>query len=367
MTNRSSSKPAKGAQIDALVAGAGVGGLLVSAVLLAQGRKVQLTEKLAVPGGRLSPEKRNGFTLGAGFAFGDSAWWRAAADRLHLSVSTLPVHEGKALAHSPKGWLTPDSLPSWEAFFCEPSSEFPAGGTQGIIEALLAHCEAQEGFSVAFECPVTALNGEGGLIKSVHLGPDREVFPKDVYWCADYKTLLDILGGPGMPAPGPERVSWLKRFVKTSAQPGVVLEFAHKTKLGDFTETLALPFAGGDKDEKRYVVGAITSNRDPSLAPEGKSLSSWEFALTEEEWGDNHETMKRIRSARRLIEKAFPQLEQTLEFERVLVLDSTVHPLAKKKGDWHPPMPNLFLTTDWAMPEGATLPSLAKTVLSIGQ
>lgn len=366
MIRPKSSKPSKGAQLDALVAGAGVGGLLVSAILLSQGRRVHLAEKLAQAGGRLSPEKRNGFTLGAGFAFGDCGWWGAVTDRLGLSVPTLPVHDGKALMHSTKGWLTPESLPTWEAFFAEGCSEFPAGGTQGITEALLAYCESKEGFSASFECPVTALNGEGGSIKSVSLGPDRDVLVNDVYWCADYKTLLEVLRGPGVPEPGPERVSWLKRFVKTQPQPGVVLEFAHKTKLGDFTETLALPFAGGEKDEKRYVMGSIVSNRDPSLAPEGKSLSSWIFALTEEEWGDNHESMKRIRSARRLVEKAFPQLEQTLEFERVLVLDSTVHPLAKKKGDWHSPMPNLHLTADWAMPEGATLPSLAKTVLTLG-
>lgn len=360
-----SSKPAKGADLDALVAGAGLGGLLVSAVLLSQGRKVHLAEKLSHPGGRLSPEKREGFTLGAGFAFGDSAWWRAFADKLGLASPTLPVAEGKPLVHSSKGWLNPEGLPLWETFLTEPCTEYPAGGTYGLTDALLSYCASRPGFTVSFECPVTALTGADGRIASVSLGPDREVKPKDVYWCADYKTLLEILGGPGIPEPGPERVSWLKRFVKTQPQPGVVLEFAHKTRLGDFTETLALPFQAGEKEERRYVVGAIVSNRDPSLAPEGKSLSSWAFPLTEAEWGDNHETMKKIRSARRLVEKAFPQLEQTLQFERVLVLDATVTPLAKKKGDWEAPLPNLHLTADWACPAGATLPSLAEVILGI--
>ena len=354
-----------GAQIDALVVGAGLGGLLVSAILLSQGRKVHLAEKLAQPGGRMSPEKRSGFTLGAGFAFGDSAWWRTLADRIALKSPTLPVNDGKALAHSSRGWLTPEGLPLWEHFLCEPCTEFPVGGTYGITESLLTYCGAQSGFSVSFESPVTALYGEGGQIRRVSLRPDLDVFPQDVFWCADYRTLLEILGGSGVREPGPERVSWLKRFVKTQPQPGVVLEFAHKTKLGDFTETLALPFAGGEKDERRYLVGAIVSNRDPTLAPPGASISSWVFPLTEAEWGDNHETMKKIRSARRLVEKVFPQLEQTLEFDRVLVLDSTVSPLAKKKGEWLSPMPNLFLTADWAMPQGATLPSLAENILNL--
>lgn len=367
MINVRSSKPAKGAHLDALVAGAGLGGLLVSALLLSQGRKVHLTESDATAGGRLSPEKRQGFTLGAGFAFGDSAWWRATADRLGLKSPTLPVAEGKALMHSSKGWLAPEGLPLWENFLCEPCTEFPAGGAYGIAETLLHYCTQQSGFTASFECPVTAVTGEAGKITSVSLGPDREVHPKDVYWCADYKTLLEILDGPGIPAPGPERVSWLKRFVKTQPQPGVVLEFAHKGKLGDFTETLALPFQAGEKEERRYCVGSIVSNRDPSLAPEGFSLSSWMFPLSEAEWGDNHETMKKIRSARRLVEKAFPQLEQTLFFDRVLVLDSTVTPLAKKKGDWEQPVSNLHLTTDWACPMGATLPSLAETVMTLAQ
>lgn len=358
-----SSKPAKGSQIDALVIGAGISGLLVSALLLSKGRKVHLTEKLPRPGGRYSPELRDGFTLGTGFAFGDAAWWRAMADRLGLKSPTLPVQDGGALVHSPKGWQSPEDLPHWEAYFAEACTEFPAGGAFGITDTLLHYCSQQEGFSFSAECPATALLGDGtGLIKSVSVGPDHELFPKDVYWCADYKHLLEVLGGPGMPEPGPERVSWLKPYRKTDPKPGVVLEFAHKGKLGDFTETLLLPFPG-DKGEKRYLAGSIVSNRDPALAPEGKSLSTWILPLTEAEWGDNHETMKKIRAGKRLLEKAFPAFEQNLEFERVLVLDTTVSPHGKKKGDWHSPMPNLHLTAEWAMPHGASLPSVADTLL----
>ncbi len=366
MINLKSSRPTQGSEIDALVVGAGVGGLLVSALLLQQGRKVHLTEKLPKAGGRLSPELRDGFTLGAGFAFGDSAWWRGLADRLGLESPTLPINEGKALVHSTRGWTSKEDLPAWESFLSEPCSEFPVGGIFGITHSLLQFCASRPGFSISYECPATALTGGDGKIKSVSLGSDHELFPKDVYWCADYKTLLEILGGPGIPEPGPERVSWLKRFVKTQPQPGVVLEFAHKTKLGDFTETLLLPFHGNEKEDRRYLVGSIVSNRDSSLAPEGASLSYWVLPLTEAEWGDNHETMKKIRSGRKLVEKAFPQLEQTVKFERVLVLDGTVSPLTKKKGDWQQPLPNLYLTTDWAMPHGATLPSLAENILKLG-
>jgi phytoene dehydrogenase-like protein len=365
MISLRSSRPARGSEIDALVVGAGIGGLMVSALLLQQGRKVHLTEKSPNAGGCFSPERREGFTLGSGFSFGDGSWWRALADRLGMPSPTLPVHEGKALAHSTRGWAAAADLPGWENFLAEPCTEFPEGGAHGITEALLQYCAASAEFSISFESPATALTGEEGRIKSVSLGPDHLLYPKDVYWCADYNTLLEILGGPGIPEPGPERVSWLKRFVKTQPQPGVVLEFAHNGKLGDFTETLLLPFQGTEKDSRRFLVGAIVSNRDPGLAPEGASLSSWILPLAEAEWDDNHETMKKIRSARRLVEKAFPQLERTLKFDRVLVLDSTVSPLAKKKGDWRAPLPNLHLTVGWAMPQGATLPSLAENILKL--
>lgn len=364
MVTPKNAKPPKGSQIDALVVGAGISGLLVSALLLQKGRKVHLTEKLDRPGGRYSPEARDGFTLGAGFAFGDSHWWRATADRLGITSPTLPIQESKALMHTTRGWQAPEELPGWEAFLAEPCNEFPAGGAYGLTETLFNYCIGQEGFSASFESPATALLGDGkGSIATVSLGPDHEISPKDIYWCADYKTLLEVLGGPGVPEPGPERVSWLKPFRKTNPQPGVVLEFAHKGKLGDFTETLLLPFPSGDKDDRRFLAGAIVSNRDPSLAPEGKSLSTWILPLTEAEWGDNHETMKKIRSGKRLVEKAFTQLEQTLLFERTLVLDATASPVGKRKGEWHPLMPNLHLTAEWAMPNGATLPSVAETLL----
>ncbi|MGZ3711257.1 MAG: NAD(P)-binding protein, partial [Bdellovibrionota bacterium] len=348
--------------VDVLVAGAGAAGLLAAALELKAGKSVHLTEKTSQPGGRFSPELRDGFLLGSGFAFGDSAWWRAAADRLGLAVSTAPVSEGGALMHGPKGWTKAEDLPAWEAHLSEPSTEFPDRGLYGITESLLNYCAGYSNFSFSTEAPVTALQVEEGKVAAVTLGNGLELKPKEVFWCGDYKSLLDSFTGSA-PPPGPERVHWMKKFVKTHPQPGVVLEFAHKGKLGDFTETLLVPFTADRKDDRRFIVGAIVSNRDSGLAPSGTSLSTWILPLSEEEWGDNHETMKKIRAGRRLIDKAFPNFEQTIQFERVLVLDSTVAPLGRKKGEWLPPLENLRIGSDWAMPMGATLPSVAEALL----
>jgi phytoene dehydrogenase-like protein len=359
------SKPLQGASPDALVVGAGPAGLLTAAKLLKSGQSVHLTEKLPQAGGRLSPQEREGFTLGCGFSFGDAGWWRTAGEVLGFSAGTIPVTNGGALVHGTKGWqgIEPEELPEWEAYLSRPCTEFPFGGMYGVISKLLEFCASHDNFSLSLESPVTAITGENGLVKSVSLGAELEVNPKNVHYAADYKTLLEVLRGVGVPEPGPERVSWLKKYVKTQAQPGVILEFAHKHSQGEFCETLLLPFSAGDKEERRYLVGSFVSQRDSSLAPEGQSLSTWILPLTESEWGDNHETMKKIRSARRALDKVFASFERSLVFDRVLVLDSTVAPLQKKKGELHPLMKNLFLSSDWAMPNGATEDSLAGTIL----
>lgn len=354
------SKP--GSSPEALVAGAGIAGLLTAALLLKKGKSVHLTEKLPKPGGRLSPEQRNGFILGSGFAFGDAGWWRAVADRLGIPASLTPVNNGGNLVHGSRGWVAPEELPSWEVYLSRPCTEFPVGGVYGISQVLLDYCASHDKFSFALESPLTALEIDNAVVKTVSLGADLQVSPGEVYWTGAYKTLQDSLQG-AVPEAGPERVSWMKKFVKTQPQPGVVLEFAHKAKLGDFTETLLLPFSSGEKEERRYLVGSIVSNRESGLAPEGRSLSSWILPLSELEWGDNHESMKKIRSARRMLDKVFPGFDQTLLFDRVLVLDATVSPAGKRKGELNPLLKNLYIHADWAMPHGATFEGLAETLL----
>ncbi len=348
---------------DALVIGAGVSGLLTSALLLKAGKSVQLVEKQATAGGRFSPELRQGFVLGSGFSFADASWWLAIADRLGISAEVLPISQGAALAHSSKGWGPIDDLPSWENHFARTCTEFPSQGLYGIVHSLLKFCSEHSNFQFTPEMPVTGIEVESGKVQLVRLGADASCKPQEVHYSADYKTLMEVLQGPGVPEPGPERVSWLKKYRKTQSQPAVVIELAHKGKVTEFTETLLLPFSAGEKEDRRYLVGSFVSNRDPKLAPEGFSLSSWILPLSETEWGDNHETMKKIRAGKRLIEKAFPAVEKNVFFERVLVLDHSVAPLAKKKGDRDPLFQNLFLSADWAMPNGATIESMAEGLL----
>ncbi len=69
------SKLKSGSELDVLVIGAGVSGLITAAVQLKAGRTVHLTEKLPKMGGRFSPEARENFLFGSGF-FPEAKAWR---------------------------------------------------------------------------------------------------------------------------------------------------------------------------------------------------------------------------------------------------------------------------------------------------
>lgn len=338
-----------------LVVGGGLSGWLAAAAALSGGTsEVILAETLKQSGGRYSPEKRNGFTLGSGFVFPNTAAWQALTEKWGINLALQSITNGNSLVHSNRGWIAPESMPAWETYLASPVSSMPVGGLYGLLTALQAFCESTGRFQLALESPVTSLFIEQGKVARAALGGKKEIAVQEVIWTAPYRILLEALQGKDVPEPGAPRVSWLKKFVRSANQPAVVLEVAHSHSLSELTETLFLPFSAGEKEERRYLSGCFISNRDNSLAPAGKQLSSWLIPLTEAEWGDNHESMKKIRSAHRLLEKAFAGFETSKEFERVLVLEHSLWPLAKAKGDWQPLLENLSVKSDWAAPLGAT-------------
>lgn len=350
-------------KVETLVVGAGLSGLAAAALLARQGKEVLLVEALGQTGGRFSPEARDGFQMGAGFAFGQAAPWREFSARLGLDLSLNEVAKGGALQFGAKGWSAPADLPEWENLFSETVEAFPEGGLPALTERLFSFCADSERFRCVTGAPVTELKVAAGTAVSVTLGQGKVVEADEIVWAAPYRALLETLSGE-VPEPGAPRVSWLKKFVKSQPQPAVVMEFAHKQNVSDLTETLFLPFPVVEKEERHFLAGSFASNRADGLAPQGKQLSSWIFPLTDAEWGDNHESMKKIRAAHRLLEKAFPGFEGTKLFDRVLVLGHSFAPAAKKKSEATPLLPNLRLASDWAAPEGATGSGLIRHLLA---
>lgn len=342
-------------QTETLIIGAGLVGLFAAALKLKQGRKVLLVEALEQIGGRNSPEFRDGFLLGAGFTFAETAVWEKIAEKIDLPLDMIRNENTAALVYSTRGWIPTEDLPPWEEYLAKPYPQFPRGGIAELTQKLQKYCESFANFSLHLSMPVTAIKAENGKVLSALLGPEKEVQVQECIWTGGFRTLMELLQGPGVPEPGPERVSWLRKFHKTHSHPGVVIEFAHKAKVADFTETLLLPFQAGEKEARHYLVGAFVGNRDESLMPSGKQISSWILPLTEGEWGENHEIMKKIRAGKRSLEKAFAGFEDSVLFERVLVLENTIAPLGKRKGEWQPIYENFFAFSDWASPAGAHL------------
>lgn len=340
-------------QTQTLIVGAGITGLLAAALRLKQGKSVLLVEALDKMGGRQSPELRDGFQLGAGFAFSAFEAFEKIAEKLDLPLDGITLENGGSLQHGTRGWSAVEELPSWEEHLALTVKKIPRGGMASLMQKLHKFCATHDNFHFSLSLPATAIQIKDRKVHSVLLGPEKEVAVEECIFTGPFKNLMELLQGEGVPEPGPARVAWLRKFSKTTSQPGVIVEFAHNAKVADFTETLLLPFGAADKEERRFLVGAFLGNRDESLMPAGKQVSSWILPLTEEEWADNHEIMKKIRAGKRLLEKAFAGFENSILFDRVLVLENTIAPLGKRKGEWHPIYDNLLPIADWASPSGA--------------
>ncbi|MCO5142882.1 MAG: NAD(P)-binding protein [Oligoflexia bacterium] len=364
MITTKTSRLNSGFHCDALVVGAGLSGLLCAAQLLKKGAKVHLTESTGRIGGRMSPELREGFALGSGMNLGDLDWFLQAEQLLgYTSSALIPYNHNRSLLLGSKGWTEPNSLDEWDSMVCRMGDVYPQKGLYGMVESLIRYCESYENFQMSLEAPVTKIEVQQGKVQQVCIGVDAVGTVGELWWTADYKSLMEVLRSE-KEGSSAETNSWVKSFVKSNYSPGVVLEFAHKNNLSDISETILIPLGASSKEERKHLIGSFPSNRDSQIAPEGRGFSTWLLPLTEAEWQDNHETMKKIRLAKRLLEKAFPGFIETILFERVLVLENTYSCPNKKKSTWQPMTENLFAMADWAMPDGISFSSVGKQLFS---
>ncbi len=130
-------KASKKIAVDTLVVGAGLAGLFAAALRAQAGKKVLVVEASAKLGGRLSPERRNGFQLGAGLGFANSELWQKAYSAMGISYSPLSIHNGKCVVYNTKGWQEPEELPAWETYFTQPVATMPKGGFAGFIDEVM--------------------------------------------------------------------------------------------------------------------------------------------------------------------------------------------------------------------------------------
>ncbi len=356
-------------ECETLVVGAGLSGILAAAKVaqaaVTEGKGIIVVDSADRVGGRWSPERREGFQFGAGLNVADKKTWDRVFSELNLATEdSVTVENGSSVVFTKKGWQPETNLPDWEKFLAQPVEAMPLGGVAGFLDKVLE----QRAFDLRLNSPVTELVIQNGRADWARIGVDQGIRFKECIWAADSLALAEVLTGEGAPEEGIERSAWLKQFVVHNPSPGVVLEFAHGRKLSEFTETLVLPLPGAEKD-RRYLVGAFLANRDSSLAPKGREVSVWLLPLREHEWEDNHEIMKRIRGARRVIEKSFPGFEKSILFDRVQVLSHTITPQNRKskkiaKEKIPPPFSNLRILSDWSAPAGSHFPGVVAHLLT---
>lgn len=342
----------KDKNFDSIVVGAGVAGLLAAATQVRLGRSVLLLDAESQVGGYVSPELREGYQFGAGFQFQERDLWQRFFAKLEIPLELLELSEHKTKVFLDKKWKLFDAKSGFEQNWSKPTTFFPALGLAGVVEALRAYIQNADGADIVLNALVTSVSMTDDAYQ-IGVGADTELTTKHVLWCADEPTLQKSLRGDAFPEAGPGRVAWMRKFLKNEAQPGVVLEFAHKQEVSDFFETLCLPVTSVSAKEQYYMFGAFTSNRDSNLCGNYRQVSTWIFPLEEKLVGDNHEIMKRIRYARRQLEKAFPSFTDSVAFDRVQVLGHTATLPKKTQGKWNELAPGFYLPVGWASPFGS--------------
>ena len=350
--------------VDTLVVGGSLGGLLAAAFEARAGKKVVLLEASSGLGGRWSPEFRDGFQLGAGLCFAHKEASTRICENIGIDCELIHIENGGCLLASRKGWKKIHTFPSWEAYFSRTVESVPKGGIAGIIKKIVT----ANTFRIYAEHPVTELFVEEEKGKYARVR-DKKISFKECVWASSETALMDVLSGEQVPKQGSSRSLWMKRFIMNNPCPGIVLEFAHDKLVGEFTETLAFPFSDSSPNED-YIIGSFISNRDTSLAPKGKQLSSWVLSLGEQKFlldkDNNHEIMKRINLSKRVLERYFPGFKNSVIFHRVQVLNHIAEPIEKRKVSKDRIFSNVWSVADWSSPIGGNFEGIISQVLERG-
>lgn len=350
--------------VDTLVVGGSLGGLLAAAFEAREGKKVLLLEASPNLGGRWSPELRGGFQLGAGLCFAHKEATEQICKHIGIDCEFIDIKNGDCLLASKRGWKKVDSFPSWEAYFSRPIEIMPKGGIAGIIAKIVDTGT----FHICKEHPVVELYVEGEKAKYAQAG-DKKIAFQECIWACGETVLMDVLSGEEIPEKGSPRTLWMKQFITNNPCSGIVLEFAHDKLIGEFTETLAFPLSESSPDMD-HIIGSFISNRDPSLAPAGKQLSSWVLSLGGQKFllekDNNHEIMKRINLSKRVLERYLPGFKNSILFHRVQILDHVAELIEKKKINKGRIFSNLWSVADWSSPIGGNFEGIVSQVLERG-
>ncbi len=297
-------------QADTVIVGAGITGLFIASLRAQMGQDVLVVETSTTAGGYWSPSKREGFQLGSGMGVLPWKAWEQLYKKIDLPYNEISISNGNCITYKSKSWQPAENLPPWENHFAQPVGAMPQGGLAGFVQDILS----KKNFRIQYEAPLTKITMESNDRIAIQTANNLDIQCKECLWTINPSGFQKIITGDG------------SEKTPTLFTPAVTLEFAHKKSISEFTETLALAMNSEQKHKQEpcYLMGAFVSNRDQSLAPNNQQISSWIFPLSNDEWGDNHEISKKIRSSRRVLHRSFGEFQDSVLFERVQILKNTL-------------------------------------------
>lgn len=360
-------------QYDAIIIGAGYGGLSLGAILAHQGKNVLILERAGHLGGRASYQEKDGFILEYGLhanrfgrdgaasrvfkKLGESIAFKEIGATLYYDqekfvsiYKSLPASSiGSAMRVFPK-LLTRKEENFWQV----PVSEF--------IEQNVKNKDLQDGIVVlcasgitAYDPKVASLGEFMFYLKRVIIARDKVSYPENgtkqiiSRLAQKIKTNGEIRTGAnvgeiiieaniakGVRVDGQnfegKTIAYaaplqnLFNIIKEELFPS---DFAHYVKNMEPVCGINLDFALKKKisDQNNLVLtinpfteGYFTSNVDPSIAPEGLTLGQWFMPLPSELIHEKEKVDKETETMRGLLDKMYPGIWNNLEWERVLVI-----------------------------------------------
>jgi phytoene dehydrogenase-like protein len=116
----------------------------------------------------------------------------------------------------------------------------------------------------------------------------------------------------------------LQRIARTSPLTAISLDLATKQSYSTAKNIFFLREYSKTHDEEFYVVGQFISNADPIRPTNSQQISTWMTLVDAENMLDDEHGSKVIKQIKKVIGKAFPQLLENVEFERLLVVPEAV-------------------------------------------
>jgi len=152
---------------------------------------------------------------------------------------------------------------------------------------------------------------EKNRVKSLNT-TEGVIEPGAVVWTGSLAQFFQLAAAVSFPE------KWLRKVKRMDRVSGLSLDFGLREKVSEVKGWLFEPAS--------KILARFPSNLDPSLAPQGKQLSSWMILVSEQEVNDPEAVRSAIHQLRAQIKRVFPDFFALAEWERILhlpIIDSS--------------------------------------------